>query len=239
MRRILAILAVLVLILFLAGGESGKAIARKAEVSGYLTQSFEAPVSFFKRLFMSNELFAHLALLERENENLRAQIMEFKTRAVPVAGEEKTLKVQRYATYPFNIHNLITIRAGADEGVTVGAPVMVESHLFLGQVVEVERNYSVVRTIFDDHFRLAVKIGEAGVEALLLGGRKPKLTLIDKDAALSNGQTVWTADREAPFGLLVGEAERIRYKTAEAFQEADVHVPYELGSIEEVVVRLP
>lgn len=226
---------------FLWSGGEGDALARRAEAGERLAATAAAPAALTSRFLNGGATAARVRALEVENQNLRAQLHAASLEPVPVNGEEgaRALRAKRYSTYPFNHQNLVIVGAGAEDGVAAGAAVTVESHLFLGVVSEVHRDYSVVRTVFDDGMKLAVKIGEAGVEALFLGGRNPRLTLIAKDAALSDGAAVWTADRKVPFGLLVGELTGSAADAADAFQEAALAVPYDLGRTSEVVVRLP
>lgn len=239
-RRFIYIVVIVVLVAWLWYGGEHKAIARKSEVGERIADVVLTPARFFSTLFNAHDILNRLQALEYENEDLKAQLIDLRGKSVSITDEGVSyVRAKVYSTYPFNTDDVITINAGSEQGIVQGAAVTVGTNLFLGQVVEVRRGYSVVRTVFDDAFRLAVHIGDDEVEALLRGGRTPFLTLIDKDVSLSSEQSVITADREVPFGLLVGTLSRIRRTTADAFQEADIDVAFDVGDVKEVLIRLP
>ncbi len=105
---------------------------------------------------------------------------------------------QIYSTFPFNHKNLLTLNAGSDDGVVVGAPVTLDGNILLGQIVEVSSGQSVARTIFDREWSLSARIGSNYVDALLIGGQNPRLTLIDKDDEILEVEIIFSAQKDFP-----------------------------------------
>ena len=107
---------------------------------------------------------------------------------------------------------------------------MLEPDVFIGRITRVYEDYSLVRTIFDPDWRLSVRIGENGINALLVGGPEPRLTTIDKNKILEEGSAVYSADREIPYGTLIGKIKKIIIAPSAVFQEAELELPYELNN---------
>lgn len=178
-----------------------------------------------------------LAFLKRENEMLKAELLALKKEPII---KDKTGKIlvfaNVYSTYPFNNRNLLSINAGLKKEIKAGFTATIGGNLLLGQVVDSYENYSLVRTIFDPGWEIPVKIDNDGIDALLIGGREPRLALITKDKELKTGDVVYSASQEFPYGLRIGEINAIKNDVGDAFQEADLSLFYEPKDITEVVI---
>lgn len=158
---------------------------------------------------------------------------------LPVSENRREALIAKvHSTYPFNHRGFFTIAAGAGHGIEAGMAVTADGNYLLGQVAEVFESESVVRTIFDNNWALSVRIGPSEVDALLATGQEPKITLIDKKSAVSEGEWVYSASRDFPYGLKLGTVRGLRNADADQFQEADLDLPYRLNEIKEVAVLI-
>lgn len=198
-------------------------------------QSFFSPAKSpqsgeYQNLVLKNEsLNAEVAGLQQIKKNLPARSSVF-------------LPVFVYSRYPFNFKNELLVNAGANQGIESGQTAVIvpnssasSSLILVGKVEKVFENVSLVQTIFDSRFQSAVRIGGSGTNALLKGGNEPELSLIPNDAKVANGDVVYSASPDFPYGLAIGSVGNIRISSNQLFQEADVETNYnpnELQSLE-------
>ncbi len=146
-----------------------------------------------------------------------------------------------YSRYPFNFKNEILVSAGEKSGVKTGAVVAIpgngNSTSLLGRVTSIWPDKALVQTVFDPRFQLAVRVGSSGADALLSGGSEPRLTLIAKNAAVKEGDTVYSAADDLPYGLPIGSIRSITLSSDELFREAVLDLPYDLNSLRVVWIR--
>jgi len=200
----------------------------------------ETSGNFLARLSGSEKYSREFAALALENTRLKAQLLYLSH--VPrqeTAGSERHLVSEIYSTYPFNHRGFISVNAGAGDGVRAHAPVTIDGFTFFGVITEVASSYSVARTIFDTGWQLPVKIGEDSVDALFVGGREPRLTLIVKSGAVADGDSVYLASRDFPYGLKIGEVKNVHGELGSAFREADIFLSYDAQALHNVYVLLP
>ncbi len=143
-----------------------------------------------------------------------------------------------YSTYPFNLRNLLTINAGAKNGVRVGMPATIDGKLLLGRVIEVLEDKSIIQTIFDRDFSLPVRAGEKEINALLVGGQIPRLSLIDKSSNIEEGNGVFSAGQDFPYGMAIGAVGAISGSFANSLLEADLEVPYRISDLREAAILI-
>ena len=212
---------------------------------GELTRSFSmflgAPLGFLKGIFGYGRIQRELVSLRLENEELKAKLLAFGLQnRTPEFEGHRLYAAKVYSDYPFNNRSVVTINAGRKAGIIPGLPVTVGgSRLFFGQIAEVFESYAFVRTVRDAEWKIPVRIGEEAIDALFVGGREPKLTLVVKGGFLKSGQPVYAASRDFPYGLKLGEVGDIRTDRTVAFQQASIVFPYEPGEMSEVFVLLP
>lgn len=193
--------------------------------------------SYFANLFNTSESLIDAERLTLENQRLKAQLLTMSNSPKFLKSEERSELIAKiYSTYPFNNRSLLTINAGSNHGVRNSMPVAVDGVFLLGQVIEAASRTSLVRTIFDPEWQMPVKIESDAVDALLQGGREPRLTLIDRNQKIKAGQAVYAASRDFPYGLKIGEVSEIYSEASRAFQEAALAFPYEFGNLTEVTV---
>ena len=199
---------------------------------------FLSPLLNLRNLFSSetpgND---NLSALIIENNNLKTELTAWKGSGShsPVAQPGKTTEVFVYSRYPFNLKNELLINAGADFGITSNRAVLFRK-IFIGKTEQVQKNKTSVMTVFDSRFQLAVRIGEKAVEALLVGGNRPRLTLIPRGTQIYVGDKIYSASPDFPYGLPIGEVLNTMISADQSFGEADVKFDYDLNNVRAVSV---
>ena len=152
-----------------------------------------------------------------------------------------------YSRYPFNFKNEIMVNAGQKQGIVVGEAVVVsnstssldgrnQNFIFIGKVKNVFEDAALIQTVFDSGFRLAVRIGKAGIDSLLVGGVDPTLTLIPKNAEINSGEAVYSVGADFPYGIPMGEVGEIKLSHDNLFKEANILFPYDLSQVNLVLI---
>lgn len=175
--------------------------------------------------------------LALENEKLRAEVAELsisKKQAPNLPADY--LRAAVYSRYPLNFKNELLINAGKSEGVASGAAVTFGGVL-IGKIKDVYGDKSLARTVFDSGFQEAVRVGSSGAEALLRGGVFPMATLIPLQAPIAPGDIVYSASRDFPYGLPIGEVATVNISSDKLFQEATLKFAYDINSIQTVLLE--
>lgn len=206
-----------------------------------LAQALQAPKVFLQALKSRHSVVADLSVLTMENQSLRGQLAEQGSlpsliKDPPAGGGKTYIYARVYSTYPFNNFDRLLINAGSEQGIILGDVVMVKPGIFLGEVIAVNKNTSEVRTLYDQGLEIPVKIGDGKTDALLVGGHEVKLTLISKKKSAQSGQTVLTAAKQYPYGLLLGTTKDLRDSSDNLFQEATLQTPYSVSDLNDVYV---
>ena len=146
--------------------------------------------------------------------------------------------VSIFSRYPFNFKNEVLIDSGKKHSVHVGEAFVVaqnqaaNSAILLGAVSQVFDDSATVETIFDQRWRSAARVGAKGVEALLVGGIEPRLTLIAKSGEIKPGDVVYSADPRFPYGLALARVKDIALSQNQASQEATLQFTYDINDIQ-------
>lgn len=192
---------------------------------------------------------SEFAQLEREVIALRAEVAAYKvTNPASPLQESDYTKAVVYSRYPFNFKSEMAVDVGSDRGVAANTFVVVVPDVrptstpgappfLLGKVSSVGRANSIITTIFDGRYQVAVRIGSAGVDALYNGGTVPQLTLIDKAAHIEKGDVIYAASPDLPYGLPVGEVASVDSGVNMPFAEAAVAIPYDINAVRVVYIR--
>jgi len=234
-KRTTSTLGVIALIFFI----SQLLFTPKAYLLSRLGRALQAPVTFFKSLSTRTSLMGDLQDLMLENQSLRAQLLQAQSTPSVIEQESKRyIRVPLYASYPFNTNSQLLVAAGSESGIREGASVFAAPGIFLGQVSSVEGGNAVVRTIFDPGWELPVRIGEGRVDALLIGGSEPKLTLVSKRKPLIGGEPVYLSSREFAYGLTLGTVAELRQSKESLFLEGRLITSYALTDLSELYIGL-
>lgn len=192
--------------------------------------------AYFTDFFLKNRREAsESVILKQQNEELLAQIQ-----AAQIFGkkaEEKKpslIEAKVFSTYPFNIKNTITVSVGEKDGIRKNMPALLGEDILIGRVSEVFGEYSVIQTVFDPSWQMSVRMGKDGIDGLLEGGNEPKITLIEKSKVCGAEDFVYSASKEFPYGLKIGEILRVEDDSAGVFKEAILKIPFNAGELRSV-----
>lgn len=211
----------------------------KAYLASRMGAAFQAPIVFLRSLSTRTSLMADMSALLLENQSLRARIQEIEDAPSLVTSERKRyIKVPLYSSYPLNINHQLLVAAGSEDGVLEGATVFAAPGVFLGQIVSVDKTKATVRTIFDPGWELPVRIGAEKVDALLVGGQEPKLTLVSKRKPLIGGEPVILSSRDFEYGLLLGTVAELRQSKDSLFLEGRLITSYAVADLSELYIGL-
>ncbi len=175
--------------------------------------------------------------LVAENESLKAQLAELQTvqAELPTASPANYIRAMVYSRYPLNFKNELLVNAGASSGVKPGSAVLFEG-LFIGRVLSVWDSYATVQTIFDNSFRMPVRIGSGGYDGLLTGGSYPFVASIAKNTPLNVNDIIVTAASGMPYAVPIGEVQSTSTSPDNLFEQAALAFPYDINGIETVLI---
>ncbi|TSC88908.1 MAG: Uncharacterized protein G01um10143_805 [Parcubacteria group bacterium Gr01-1014_3] len=156
---------------------------------------------------------------------------------VKKVGSRQFVLARLYSTHPFNYRNLVAISLGSrSSSIKPGDAVTTDGQTLIGQVVEVNPDYSLVKTIFDSEWSLPVRIGAKAADGLLIGRQDPLVTTIEKSQGVMVGDPIYSAGREFPLGMKIGVIKEIYDSPTIAFIQAKVGLDYNFNQLRELWV---
>lgn len=222
MRRNFALIVIVILaVLFLGGGQL------MMESKSLVTAAIGSVVA--PSASSTNQITA----LEQENASLRVQLFDESTYSPTNTVEVYSV----YSDYPLNTRQEITVAAGSDQGVQQGDVVTWGSDVFIGKVVTVMKDSSIVSTLFDPSWQMAVRVGTSQTDGLLEGGNSPVVTLIPQNADINVGDMVVTAQTGLPYGLEVGVVSSISNTPNSVFRQATLQTEVNITDLRNVTVH--
>ncbi|MEK7574475.1 MAG: rod shape-determining protein MreC [Patescibacteria group bacterium] len=191
-----------------------------------------------KNIFISLDKFKNynsaLTELRLENQGLRQNIQELTNKLN--LNSQPYLTAQVYSRYPFNNNQSLIIDAGFKAGVKVGWPVLTAEHYLLGKIIKVKADTSEVETVFSPNWRSTVKIGPLGAEALLVGGRQPRLEFISTNAKIDLDNDVLSVSPDLPLNLFVGKVSEVISQPAASLWQAKLKTDYDPNQLRKVFI---
>lgn len=200
-------------------------------------RAFVASVNFAKQ-YLKTDFYQENILLKLQNENLKAQLQRAKDVPGSIgdeAGRIPRIEANIFSTYPFNMKDTISIDRGSDDGVAGAMVATVADSILLGQVIGVDKHSAVIRTIFDPNWQLPVRIGPDNINGLFEGGNDPRVVLVER--SVKTGDGVFSAAKEFPMGIKIGEIKEIKEDAGGIFKEATVRTPYAMNELQTVYLR--
>ncbi|MBM3257398.1 MAG: hypothetical protein FJY98_03710 [Candidatus Liptonbacteria bacterium] len=141
-----------------------------------------------------------------------------------------------YSEYPFGLKSELLVNVGKEKGVLVGQPVLFRG-IFIGRVTKVFPHFSLVETLFDVRTKYPVRVGKKGVDALLVGGGEPRLTLVSNDAVFEPGEAVYAAIPSLPYGMPIGAVGTMSVARDGLFKEAQMIFPFNPTEVRVLRIR--
>ncbi len=159
-----------------------------------------------------------LALLQQENQSLRAQLNFLKNAPAAVMAEIVGQSNDQTMSALF-------INRGEADGLKIGEPVVAENGFLVGRLIKVEKNLSVIQLITDNQSREAAMIlNQEKTQGVVEGehGLSLKMTMIPQNEMVKIDDLIVTSGLESnlPRGLIIGQVETIQKELYEPFQSA-------------------
>lgn len=199
-------------------------------------RAFVASVNF-ARQYLKTDFYQENVLLKLQNENLKAQLQRSQDDPNSVSGASGISRIEAkvFSTYPFNMKDTISVDRGSDDGVANAMVATVADSILLGQVTGVDAHSAVIRTIFDSHWQLPVRIGPDNINGLFEGGNDPKVVLVEKPIKVGDG--IFSAAKEFPMGIKIGEVKEIKEDASGIFKEATIRTPYSINDVQVIYLQ--
>lgn len=170
------------------------------------------------------------------NESLKAQLAKLQAVAAQLpTSTPNYVRAMVYSRYPLNFKNELIVNVGKSEGIASGSAVVFQG-LFIGRVATVWNEYSAVSTVFDDSFKMPVRVGPNGYDGLLTGGSYPLVASIAKGKPVGANDIVYTAAPGIPYALPIGEVMATSTSADNLFEQAALVFPYDINNIQTVLI---
>ncbi|MBQ4333231.1 MAG: rod shape-determining protein MreC [Clostridia bacterium] len=212
---------------------------------------------FFGDLTGGDELRQQLEQLQKENAELRQQLVDYdelkqtndwysEILGLHEENPEYTFAAGRViARDPADFYGNFTISAGSHSDISVNDPVVSTDGSLVGVVEEVGLTYSKVRTILDPSTKVAAQISRTGDTAYTAGStvemarqNSLRLTTLERSSGASAGDYVVTSGIGGvyPSGLLIGSVQQIRSATDGMTLDADIDLFADIYNLKQVMV---
>jgi rod shape-determining protein MreC len=135
--------------------------------------------------------------------------------------------------------NVLFINKGYSDGVSLDMPVITETGVLLGKIIELQPHLSLVLLVTDSGSTIAVTTQQNNaIQAIARGklGASMTMELVNENEPLSIGDTVITSllEEDTPRGLAVGTIGAIRTQEGELFKEAEINPLFSLSGLSDV-----
>lgn len=262
-KYLLTFLTVLCFVLMIVSYIKNDAFDPVRNYVGYFLMPIQKGVNKFGLTVVNNvDEFIHLKEVSEENEELNAKVSELLEENNRLLYEKEELARLRelyeldneYLEYPKVAARVISkdsdkwfqefrIDKGLADGITEGMNVLSGGGL-CGIVIEAGSNYATVRTIIDDESTVYAMSLISSDTCLVRGNSQLfddgvlDLTNIDKNARISNGDSIITSDLSTKYlpGLLIGYADSIEVNSQQ-LSKSGVLIPVaDFDNLQEVLV---
>lgn len=212
---------------------------------------------FFGQLTGSGDLQQRVEQLEKENAELREQMVDYdelkqtndwysEILGLHEENPEYTFASGRViGRDPADYYGNFTISAGQNAGIEVNDPVVATDGSLVGVVDEVGLTYAKVRTVLDPSAKVAAQISRTGDTAYTAGStvelarqNRLRLTTLERSSGASVGDYVITSGIGGvyPPGLLIGSVNDITSATDGMTLDAEVDLFAEIYDLKQVMV---
>lgn len=183
-------------------------------------------------------LEARLHALEQENDQLQKSLGFIEGRGLFPVGASVLSRTTS------NERSRLVINRGSDDGLFVGAPVIVEDGLYVGKVAAVSKTQSIVSTLTDQDHATAVSLLNETETIGLVHGLNGNLIILEfipleERVDVDNLAVTSGLEEHVPSGLLVGFVNTVRPDPNGPFQQAIVEPLVDIRRYTNVIVLLP
>lgn len=189
---------------------------------------------------------AKLETIQSENFRLKSELADYRKLREQAGGlvfDSMRVISTLITGQPLDVwHTELIVNKGLNDGIVAGSAATTRTSTLVGQVVEVNRNHSVVRTLSNPAISIPVTIqldDENSTTGLLRGSRYTTITIdtIPRDKEIKSGmQVVTTGDAEIPPGLSVGEIDQIISDDSAPYYTATIKTPYQNRNLSQLTI---
>jgi len=194
---------------------------------------------------------SRLEKLLAENIRLKSELKDYahlkKNIGSPAFDDFKSIPAALIGRPLDTFQSEFIISQGAQNGVTLGAPLVIQGSILVGFVSELHEHSAVGRLLVHPSTTLAadvidptVSVDQISSSGLVQGKSYTSLflTTVPRDKPLHEGSQVVTQAKpgELPGGLLIGTVKKINDQKSSAYKEAILDTPYDSDSLNAVSI---
>lgn len=186
--------------------------------------------------------------LAAENVHLKAELRDLAEvqKQIGSAGFEEWESIPvRIAPMPLDPYKIqFAVNKGAQEGVHLGAPVVIDGPILIGFVTELQEYSATVRLLFhpETGFSGEIEADEISGRGLVTGDSFTgiKMVKIPRDMQLVAGMPVVTSEEldKIPGSIFVGEIERVLNDQHDPYQQVIISAPYRADELRAAVILI-
>lgn len=265
LARLAGVLALVLVGVMLYSATTGGLATIPATLTGiFITpiQSLTTQVSngvsgFFGQLTGTGDLRERVEALEKENAELRQQLVDFDRMKQENDWYNEILGLhEEHSDYTFasgrvigrdpsDIYGNFTISAGSNADVQLNDPVITTDGELVGVVQEVGLTFSKVRTVMDPATKVASQISRTGDTAYTAGSTVDQarqgrihMTTLERSSGAAIGDYVITSGIGGvyPGGLLIGTVQNLTSATDGMTLDADIDLMADVYNLKQVMV---
>lgn len=220
--------------------------ARSAAWDNWVTVA--ARVFGIRGISISDNALDTLTKITMENIRLKAELSDYqrlKTQlGSPPFDSMQALPAQVLARPIDTLTSSYIINKGIADGISNGAPVLVQGSVLLGFIQSLSEHSATVQTLFHPSTSITVETTANNEEKPARGILKSRyqtslgMETIPRDALVHVGQHIVTTSKAnyLPYGMLIGSVASLSNPENEAYQSATLEVPYDSNAIDAVTV---
>ncbi len=199
-------------------------------------------------LTVPNNVAEQIGSLVAENARLKAECQDYQEimkqlGSIPRAGFREI--DARISAQPLDAyHAQLIINRGAQDGLILGAPAVIQNSIVVGFVSQLFEETAVLQLLFSPQstFPAEVIADEDSGKGLVQGRSYTSVEMITipRDVEVKTGQQVVTATQEGlvPYGLVVGQIGETKDEQYEPYQRARLNLPYDTSELRAVTVLI-
>lgn len=206
-------------------------------------------VGFFEVIFSIKDLAKENAFLEKENQELEAEISLLKEveqenlvlrKGLEISEKEILIKEIAFIVSKDiqGIKDWVLINKGSKHGIQENMAVISSDMALVGRIVEVMPSFSKVMLISNKESIVAALVENARSEGLVKKRDKLFMDFIPRSESLKTGERIITSgmDKIYPKGILIGEIEDIDLSNNQLFQKITIAPAVDFSKLETVFI---
>ena len=200
-------------------------------------------------LSVDNNVDEQIRSLLAENIRLRAEVQDYgrlQKQLGSLAWDDFRNTPAMIIGSPTDVfRSQFVLNKGANDGVVLGAPVVINGSVLVGIIEELNNNTSLLRLLYHPETSIKAEVlsGETTSQGLVLGKTFTGIEMVEipRDAELAEGQEVVTMSQPGlvPYGLVIGKIELIKSDERDPYQQAQLSTLYDVGKIVAVNILTP